>query len=130
MQIGVVRRPVRQNKRGFESVQVRLISRRSLEGGGLHFDETSGTEPAPRGSQNPRSGEQPVAPFSVSGFAPKGSHHGRVQEWPRRETREDWGRSCPSFLAKMCMFRVIVTNLPLNKHPQSQGRNMPSISED
>ena len=80
MQIGVVRRPVRQNERGFESVQVRLISRRSLEGGGLHFDETSGTEPAPHGSQNTRSGEQQVAPFSVLGFAPKRSDYGGVQE--------------------------------------------------
>jgi hypothetical protein len=37
-------------------VQMRFISGRSLEGRGLHFDETSGKEPTSHGSQNLRSG--------------------------------------------------------------------------
>ncbi len=80
-----MQRPVGQNKLGPEPVQVCVVSRRNLEGGGLHFSETFGTEPTPQERRNSRSGSQPVATFSVSNLAPKGSSCGRVQERPRRE---------------------------------------------
>jgi hypothetical protein len=39
----------------------------------LHFNETSGTEPAPHERQNLRAGEQAAASFSVPNLVPKGS---------------------------------------------------------
>ena len=89
MQIRVVRRPVRQNERGLEPVQVGLVSRRSLEGGRLHFDETFGVEPAPHEGRNPRTGDQPGAPLAVSLTVPKGLRRRRAQRTPRQEVRHE-----------------------------------------
>jgi len=66
MQIRVVRRPVSQNERSLESVQVSLVPWRNLQGGRLHFDETFGSEPAPHEGRNPGAGDQPGTPLAVS----------------------------------------------------------------
>ena len=126
MQIGVVQRPVGQNEHGPEPVQVCLVSRRNLEGGRLHFSKTFGTEPTPQERRNSRSGEQPVAAFTVSNLVPEGSG-GRVQEKPRREARQDRGRFRLAFGPKIDMFGATIANLRLNKHPQFRGRTMPLI---
>jgi hypothetical protein len=67
MQERVVRRPVRQNERGLEPMQMGLVSRRSLERGRLHFDETISLEPASHEGRNLRTSEKPATSFSVSG---------------------------------------------------------------
>ena len=95
MQIRVVRRPVSQNERSLESVQVSLVPWRNLQGGRLHFDETFGSEPAPHEGRNLGAGDQPGTPLAVSPQGPKGSCREPAQralrlKLERREVNPDW----------------------------------------
>src|SRR5258708_6367142 len=95
MQIRVVRRPVSQDERGLEPMQVSLVSRRNLHGGRLHFDETFGVEPAPHKGRNTRTEDQPGTPLGVSPAVPKGLRRRRAQGTPRQksdkvEVNSDW----------------------------------------
>jgi hypothetical protein len=95
MQIRVVRRPVSQDKRGLEPMQVSLVSRRNLYGGRLHFDETFGVEPAPHKGRNTRTEDQPGAPLGVSPPIPKRLRRERAQgtrgqKLDKVEVNSDW----------------------------------------
>lgn len=127
MQIGVVCRPVRRNKRCFKSVQMRLISGRSLECGGLHFDETSSTEPTPHGGQNPRSGKQPVAPFSVA----NSSHEDFTRTRSRATSARDGIQVDLSGFWRQNLYVLGHRQILLGKTntPQFEGENAP-VSEE
>jgi hypothetical protein len=95
MQIRVVRRPVSQDERGLEPMQVSLVSWRNLHGGRLDFNETFNIEPAPRDGQNPRTGGQRGTPLGVSPSVPKGLWSRRAQGTRRQkldkvEVNSDW----------------------------------------
>jgi len=79
MQVRVVRRPVSQDERGLEPMQVSLVSWRNLHGGRLDVDETFDIEPAPHDGQNPRTGGQPATSLVVSLAVPKGLRPRRAQ---------------------------------------------------
>ena len=48
-----------------------LVPRRGLEGGGIHFDETLGVEPAAQEAYDLRPSKEPATPPGVSVAAPK-----------------------------------------------------------
>jgi len=52
-------------------VQMGLVSRRGLEGGGIHFDETLGVEPAAQEARHLRPSKEPAAPLGVAVWVPK-----------------------------------------------------------
>jgi hypothetical protein len=95
MQIRVVRRPVSQDERGLEPMQVSLVSWRNLHGGRLDFDEPFSIEPAPHDGQNPRTGGQPGTSLGVSPTVPKGLRRKRAQgtrgqKLDKVEVNSDW----------------------------------------
>ena len=55
-----------------EAVQMRLVARRDLQGGGFDFDEAFGVEPPPQRAQGARARKKPRAPVGVAVLAPEG----------------------------------------------------------
>jgi hypothetical protein len=95
MEIRIVVGPVRQNELGLESMQMSLVSWRNLQGGRLNFDETFDLEPTPHQGRNPRAGDQPGAPLTVSPAVPKELLRRRAQRTLREksdtmEVNSDW----------------------------------------
>ena len=80
--------------------------------------------------ENPRSDEQPVTVRSACGLCSKVAS----LTCPSMTAARDEDR-IEVDLFRLCrqqdlFVRVTVTNLPLNKHPQSRGQNMPKSPED
>jgi hypothetical protein len=95
MEIRIVVGPIRQNEFGLESMQMRLVSWRNLQGGRLDLDETFDVEPTPHQGRNPPTSDQPGAPLAVSPNAPKGLRRRRAQGTLREkldtmEINSDW----------------------------------------
>ena len=74
--------PSRFDERRPKPVQMGLVARGNLQGGGVDFDETVRVEPPPHEARDARSRQQPAAPFRVAIAAPEWRGGGQTHGTP------------------------------------------------
>ncbi len=128
MQPGLARRAVRPDERRTKSVQMGLVAGRSLEGGGIDFDEAVRVEPPPHEIRNARPRQQPVAAFGVAIAAPERLGGGQTHGTP---TAPDTIRpSLLAFAAKISIKRASIANPALEKKRSvAQKRRTPDFED-
>ena len=82
VQPGLARRAMWFDERRLKPVQMGLVARGNLEGGGVDFDEAVRVEPPPHETRNARSRQQSAAPFPVAIAAPEWRGGGQAHGTP------------------------------------------------